>query len=426
MIKLNRLHLQNYRGFSDVKIDFNDRFTCIAGINGAGKTTILSAICKNLALFSNKANFTGKEEYRLKRNDIHKEVGQSLIKGEASVRLVFNIDDKEIESQNCITVKGDKSPTSVFVDSFDLLNKEEYPVFSFYGANRNSKDIEKALNKDSPVNDPFFLYTNLTSSVTDYDDFFSWIRKREDIENEKLIDAQKNKIVDYKYDEQLQAVRKAIESFFGNGYELRVSRVENTLLVKNKDTEISFSDLSDGEKSLLLLFGDIARKLAVATSFQFQNMPIKVEDILNGNGIILIDEIELHLHPSWQRKVCKALKETFPNCQFIITTHSPQVLGELKTDEIWLLNDFNVYRPSSSYGLSSNEVLDEIMDVIDGDNSLSRDGEIAKKISEVSMLVELEKYDEAKKLIEQIEAIAGGELHDTVKYKTVIDMMGED
>ena len=281
MIKLNRLHLQNYRGFSDVKIDFNDRFTCIAGINGAGKTTILSAICKNLALFSNKANFTGKEEYRLKRNDIHKEVGQSLIKGEASVRLVFNIDDKEIESQNCITVKGDKSPTSVFVDSFDLLNK------------------------DSPVNDPFFLYTNLTSSVTDYDDFFSWIRKREDIENEKLIDAQKNKIVDYKYDEQLQAVRKAIESFFGNGYELRVSRVENTLLVKNKDTEISFSDLSDGEKSLLLLFGDIARKLAVATSFQFQNMPIKVEDILNGNGIILIDEIELHLHPKIGRASCR-------------------------------------------------------------------------------------------------------------------------
>lgn len=134
----------------------------------------------------------------------------------------------------------------------------------------------------------------------------------------------------------------------------------------------------------------------------------------------------MHLHPSWQRKVCKALKETFPNCQFIITTHSPQVLGELKTEEIWLLNDFNVYRPDSSYGLTSNEILDEIMDVIDDDTSLSRDSEIAKKLNEVSTLVELEEFNAAKKVIEEIEKITGGEIHETVKYKTVIEMIGED
>ena len=182
--------------------------------------------------------------------------------------------------------------------------------------------------------------------------------------------------------------------------------------------ELLFSNISDGEKSITLLLADIARRLAIANP--------NLDNPLEGTGIVLIDEIEMHLHPSWQRKVCKALKETFPNCQFIITTHSPQVLGELKTEEIWLLNDFNVYRPDSSYGLTSNEILDEIMDVIDDDTSLSRDSEIAKKLNEVSTLVELEKFNAAKKVIEEIEKITGGEIHEIVKYKTVIEMIGED
>ena len=115
--------------------------------------------------------------------------------------------------------------------------------------------------------------------------------------------------------------------------------------------------------------------------------------------IILIDEIDLHLHPSWQRKICHALVKTFPNCQFVITTHSPQILGELKTDEIWLLNDFNFYRPDSSFGLTSNQILDEVMDVIDGDFSLSRDSTIAKKLQDLNLAMENEMFADAKKII---------------------------
>jgi predicted ATP-binding protein involved in virulence len=219
-------------------------------------------------------------------------------------------------------------------------------------------------------------------------------------------------------DHALKAVRKSISALLPNVSQMTVDRKKLVLFINKGDSVLDFSTLSDGEKGIITLFGDIARRLAIANE--------TLENPLEGNGIILIDEIELHLHPSWQRKVCKALKETFPNCQFIITTHSPQVLGELKTEEIWLLNDFNVYRPDSSYGLTSNEILDEIMDVIDDDTSLSRDSEIAKKLNEVSTLVELEKFNAAKKVIEEIEKITGGEIHETVKYKTVIEMIGED
>jgi predicted ATP-binding protein involved in virulence len=86
--------------------------------------------------------------------------------------------------------------------------------------------------------------------------------------------------------------------------------------------------LSDGEKCLLAMVGDLARRLAIANP--------DYPDALQGEAIVLIDEIELHLHPSWQRNIIPALKRTFPKCQFIITTHSPQVLSYIQPKNIYL------------------------------------------------------------------------------------------
>ena len=86
------------------------------------------------------------------------------------------------------------------------------------------------------------------------------------------------------------------------------------------------------------------------------------EDPLLGEGVVLIDEIDLHLHPRWQRTVVASLERTFPNCQFIITTHSPQVIGELATESVMLLKDGAFLgHPERSLGLDSGEVLEEIM-----------------------------------------------------------------
>lgn len=107
-------------------------------------------------------------------------------------------------------------------------------------------------------------------------------------------------------------------------------------LTKKKTTEFDKDDISygkskatieakfvfeDGEKCTISLFGDLARRMALANPGR--------ENPLEGTGVVLIDELELHMHTSWQRKVLGVLKETFPNIQFIITTHSPQILGEL-------------------------------------------------------------------------------------------------
>jgi predicted ATP-binding protein involved in virulence len=196
---------------------------------------------------------------------------------------------------------------------------------------------------------------------------------------------------------------------------MKIDKNRQSVLITKGNTSIDFSTLSDGEKGVITLFGDIARRLAIANE--------TLENPLEGNGIILIDEIDLHLHPSWQRKICHALVKTFPNCQFVITTHSPQILGELKTNEIWLLNDFNVYRPDSSFGLTSNQILDEVMDVIDGDFSLSRDSTIAKKLQALNLAMETEKFAEAKKIIAEIEETTGTNLHEAESCKIALEMM---
>ena len=133
--------------------------------------------------------------------------------------------------------------------------------------------------------------------------------------------------------------------------------------------------LSDGEKCLLALVGDLARRLSLLNTDK--------DNPLHGEGVVLIDEIDLHLHPKWQRSVVASLERTFPNCQFIITTHSPQVVGELAPKAVLLLRDGKFLgHAERSLGLSSGEVLEELME---GEAS---NAEIASRLATIRVSLE--------------------------------------
>src|SRR5262249_41436262 len=150
----------------------------------------------------------------------------------------------------------------------------------------------------------------LAQGRSDFPLFFEWFRAREDLENE-------TRIHDSEYrDHQLEAVRRAVHALVPELDNLRVQRSSMRMLV-DKGAQTFFVDqLPDGERCLLAMVGDLARRLAMANPY--------ADDPLRGGGVALIDEIELHLYPGWQRRVIPALEQTFPNCQFILTTHSPQ------------------------------------------------------------------------------------------------------
>ncbi|WP_436718331.1 AAA family ATPase [Escherichia coli] len=123
-------------------------------------------------------------------------------------------------------------------------------------------------------------------------------------------------------DRQLTAVRTAISRFMPGFSNLRVRRKPRLHMSIDKNGQtLNVLQLSQGEKSLMALVGDIARRLAM--------MNPMLENPLNGEGIILIDEVDMHLHPTWQRTIIQRLTTTFPHCQFVLTTHSPLVISVL-------------------------------------------------------------------------------------------------
>jgi predicted ATP-binding protein involved in virulence len=158
--------------------------------------------------------------------------------------------------------------------------------------------------------------------------------------------------------------------------------------------------------------GDIARRLAIANPSQ--------EDILSGEGVVLIDEIDLHLHPSWQALILPTLMDTFPNIQFILTTHSSKILGEIGEDaEIIKLemqeDDIIAVKIPTLIGWDINTILEKYM----GTNSINLGTK--EKMDKMFEMIEQEKYDEAEMLADEIERITDSENINVVRARILIN-----
>jgi predicted ATP-binding protein involved in virulence len=157
-------------------------------------------------------------------------------------------------------------------------------------------------------------------------------------------------------DRSLRAVRTAIEAVVPEISRLRVKRSPLQLVARKKGIEFRLDQLSGGERGLLAMVGDLAYRLTLA----YPELP----DPLQGEALVLIDEIEQHLHPAWQRIVAGQLQKSFPGCRFVLTTHSPQVLSEVPSEAVLLLKDFQVYHPAApTEGRDTNAILEEVFDV---------------------------------------------------------------
>jgi predicted ATP-binding protein involved in virulence len=230
----------------------------------------------------------------------------------------------------------------------------------------------------------------------DFKEFFEWFRNREDLENEERANDNNGR------DSQLKSVREVIGTFCEALKDVRVRRRDPLRMVVTKnDRELRIEQLSDGEKCLLAMVGDLGRRLAIANP--------SLEDSRYGEGIVLIDEVDLHLHPQWQRMILPQLMKTFPNCQFIVTTHSPQILGELERDKGKIIplqdgdngidilpGDFNVF------GQTSDVILVDVME------TAKRNDDIRKKLDDIFKAIDENKLTEAQNLKHELEKKAEG------------------
>ncbi len=141
---------------------------------------------------------------------------------------------------------------------------------------------------------------------------------------------------------------------------------------------------------MVALFADIARRMCILN-------PHMGKDVLrNTSGVVIIDELDIHLHPAWQRSIVSALRQAFPKVQFIAASHSPQIIGSLKPEEVIVLHNGDPSHPRVTYGLDSSSVLEEVMGVT------QREPEIEDLLSELFSTLEDNDLEKAKSQLEDL------------------------
>lgn len=216
-------------------------------------------------------------------------------------------------------------------------------------------------------------------------------------------------------DKELMAVRRSIEQVTGlRG--VTVKRNPLHMQVEKDGNSFWVDQLSEGEKSLFSLVGDLARRMTIANPM--------LSDPLEGEGIVLIDEIELHLHPSWQKQIVRKLTETFPKIQFIITTHSPQVLSEVDRSSVFLLYQgekrIECIAVQQSKGLTTNEILEELMD------TQPLNDQAKQQLDKIFSLIDGDNISEARDQIECFKRMYGGPVPEIIRAETLLTFYDED
>lgn len=423
-LHLERVKLVNFKGVKHGEVLFERDLTVLAGINGSGKTTILRALQILLSWVSARirsAKSSGRE--------IDKFI--EIMRGESTAILeIFARDNvgqewswKQVANypgRIASEEKTDYQGVSAFAAGVQaaITRSEEQlsiPLFAFYPVHRAGLDIPKRIRTHHEFS-LLSAYDGALESGANFRDFFEWYRDRQLMESQAFQEEMSKPNADpskFVKDRQLSAVRNAVEKMMPGFSGLKVQSNPNRMTVKKDNQELWIDDLSDGEKCLLALVGDLARRLSIAN-------PI-LSDPLYGFGVVMIDELDLHLHPAWQRRAVVGLTDTFPNCQFVVTTHSPQILSEVKPRNIRLLdvdeNGIEVRVPGQSYGLDSVRILKELM----GDEGMNVDVRMA--LSLISDLIAKDDFGRAVEEITKLEGQTEGDTPDLVGLKATILML---
>ena len=413
-MKIDKLSLTNFKSITEAELILNGKSTVFFGINGTGKSSVLRSI--NL-LYANIINqIVNRQElrqkYALTMEDIQYGKSKTIIEAQ------FCINGREVVPYRRVMVRKTGKRTHD-IDNLKIIansvqaqyisdeNQGNIPIFVNYGTNRLVLDIPLRIRTHHNF-DIYSAYEKAIENRIDFRTFFEWFRNQEDYENECKIE-----MGDLHYrDKAFDAVRRAMLAMLDNCSNLRVARKPRLeMKVEKNGILINVSQLSDGEKCTMALFGDLARRLAIAN-------PV-LENPLLGEGVVLIDEVELHMHPSWQRQILSKLRETFPNIQFIITTHSPIVLNEVD-------GDYNVFFMQNEDAINSLVRLDR-MDGYDADYILeefmgtkSMNNKTEKLIGMIYRLIDEKKWEDAESHVKKLECIAGVTNKDVIRANLLI------
>ncbi len=408
---LEKLSLHNYRGIRDMEIEFDRHLNVFVGDNGCGKSSIIDAAGNGL--FGSKLNHMVGDEKRTHESLLFI-YDVNIYANEDNARFVLDY-NREGNSINVVGSSDPKELSSTLKEYFPRVDFLEFSIFEEdrgVGVFENHPDLNtfESLRKIDPR---FSIIANRNAAFARA---FDWLKIEEGYED-KLFRKHimsGGSIENFDGNKNLQAVKNAIRDI--TGFSDVSFNVEKKFLEVHKSTAsneliLGLHQLSLGERVFIGLVAAIAYNIIISS---------KSDEPFDAEHLVIIDEIDLHLHPKWQRRIVPALRETFPNCQFIITTHSPQVLSEVPADNIFILyrdenGDIQCGKPMRSKGLTVSEISTEVM----GDAYINED--LADKLKEIYINIENAEFDKARKGIDELESELG-QIPALIEARTMLEL----
>jgi predicted ATP-binding protein involved in virulence len=370
-VKLTKVSMENFRAIGRMELPLDPDLTVLVGDNAAGKTSILDAIATGLVPVLTRCPKVSGAEFAWE--DIRGGPGAPRRSPYARVRLT---DTQGTEWDR--HVLRDKTPmtrlqltnprgTRALFERLDPIiaarvsgeGEPALPVLAYYGTDRAVVLPPLRRRNFRAEHAPFEALRDALRPTASFKAMFEWFLT---VETEELREQRDTRGHEWEHP-QLQAVRRAVSAAIPGSRALRVVTsplrlevtLENTLGI---DEQLALQQLSGGYRTLLALVADLARRMAQA------NPTIGT----NSEAIVLIDEVDLHLHPRWQQTVLDDLRRAFPNAQFIVTTHSEQVIAAVRPDQVVRLArdpelGVTYDRPSSTYGATPDRVSVDVMQV---------------------------------------------------------------
>lgn len=438
-MKLTSLTLSNYRGFgadrksdsdyvqSAIEILFDEDLTVIAGVNGSGKSGILKAIAglasylapeispakRDVIPFNDEDIYHGKQAFtistKFKGNII--ETSAQIVRAKPDQKKAPKIQQEieDLRSKRRFVEKDSKEDKKagaridflehLLTDSEDTFTHQTGKIESageldespellmvLYPTNRVFGGLPPRLAGVKAVS-PADAYSKALNEVRiSLNEIANWYRA-----------VQQGMIGNKKFGKSLVAMMEAtIDTLLPGFSGLALETMPRPHFTINKEGKrFNLDQLSDGEKALLALAFDLTRRLTIAN-------PTSKNPISEGKALVMIDEIELHLHPRWQRQVLRRLCKAFPNCQFVVTTHSPQIIGQTPPECLRLLfidenERISVGTVGQAHGMDSSWILQNIM------SCPARDYETEQKLSAVYELIDQEDLAAARAVVVDLE-----------------------